>query len=192
MNVSKFTELYAKEFKLSPPPLGDFVSKLDAEVLGPEDVSLRMKAYVLATVKHEVGDTWLPIIERGGIAYFSRYESGSLGAMLGNTTSGDGYIYRGRGYCQVTGRNNYKKFGKLLSIRLEENPDLALQPDIALRILVVGMKDGLFTGKKLSNYITKSTTDYVNARRIINGDVAKNGQKIADYALKIETIIKKC
>ncbi|UFA50955.1 glycoside hydrolase family 19 protein [Deinococcus radiophilus] len=55
-------------------------------------------------------------------------------ADLGNTQPGDGYRYRGRGWIQLTGRHNYRKFGQLLGLDLEGNPDLAARPDVAARL----------------------------------------------------------
>lgn len=57
-------------------------------------------------------------------------------ADLGNTQAGDGYRFRGRGYIQITGRANYRKFGKAIGADLENNPDLASRPDVAARIAV--------------------------------------------------------
>ena len=67
-----------------------------------------------------------------------------------------------------------------LGIDLVSNPDLALVPEHAAQIMCIGMLDGWFTGKKLGDYFTAQKTDWVNARRIING--ADKAQAIADYA----------
>lgn len=135
---------------------------------------VRDEAYFLATVKHECADTWQPITERGSRAYFDRYEGRK---DLGNTQPGDGYLFRGRGYVQITGRKNYEKFG------IADDPDVALRPDVAYHIAMVGMIDGKFTGKKLSDF-----TDYVNKRRVVNGlDAA---EKIANDARSIEGILR--
>lgn len=56
------------------------------------------------------------------------------GSKLGNTEKGDGWRYRGRGLVQLTGRSNYRKFGKKLGIDLEGNPDLASDPQVAAQI----------------------------------------------------------
>lgn len=55
-------------------------------------------------------------------------------ADLGNTQSGDGYRFRGRGYTQLTGRANYAAAGKALGVDLENNPDLATDPGVAAKI----------------------------------------------------------
>ena len=77
--------------------------------------------------------------------------------------------FYGRGYVQLTWKSNYEKFGKLLNVNLVGNPDLALKPDIAGKIICIGMKKGLFTGVGLDNYLGASKNDWTNARRIING-----------------------
>jgi putative chitinase len=45
-------------------------------------------------------------------------------ADLGNDQRGDGFRYLGRGPGQVTGRDNYRRFGRLLGIDLEAHPEL--------------------------------------------------------------------
>ena len=60
---------------------------------------------------------------------------------LGNTQPGDGYRYRGRGWIQLTGRFNYRKFGKRLGLDLEGNPDLAARPDVAAQLAVAYWSD---------------------------------------------------
>ena len=42
----------------------------------------------------------------------------------GDEESGDGWAYRGAGYVQLTGRNNYVDFGESIDIDIENNPDL--------------------------------------------------------------------
>jgi hypothetical protein len=136
--------------------------------------SLRHLAYLLATTKHETAHTMQPIKERGAKAYFNKYEpTTKIGKALGNTDPGDGYRYMGRGYVQVTGRANYRKFG------IENNPYQALEPMVAARILIEGCEKGMFTGKKLSDY-----TRFYDMRRVVNGvDKASEIANIADNFL---------
>jgi hypothetical protein len=70
-------------------------------------------------------------------AYLKRYEYYTKkGKELGNIKPGDGERYCGRGYIQLTGRSNYTHYGKVLKVDLVNHPELALQPDIAAKILV--------------------------------------------------------
>ncbi|MEI0524691.1 glycoside hydrolase family 19 protein [Brachyspira murdochii] len=55
------------------------------------------------------------------------------GGRLGNAKN-EGYKYRGRGIIQLTGKNNYKKYGEKLGINLVDNPDLASSELIASNI----------------------------------------------------------
>ena len=82
--------------------------------------------------------------------------------------------YYGRGFAQLTWRGNYEKMGNWLGIDLVNNPDLALEPEIGAKILVYGMMNGSFTGKRLSDYINANEADYYNARRTVNGTFAAN------------------
>jgi predicted chitinase len=119
-------------------------------------------AYILATTVHESGAGKYMEEIASGSAYEGRRD-------LGNTQSGDGTRYKGRGYVQITGRNNYKDWSKRLGIDLVGNPQAASNPETAAKILVGGMKMGTFTGKKLDDYINGSKTDFNGARRIVNG-----------------------
>ena len=60
------------------------------------------------------------------------------GNMLGNgsVSSGDGYKYRGRGFNQLTGINNYKKYGDRVGEDLVGNPDKANDRNIAAKIAI--------------------------------------------------------
>lgn len=140
------------------------------------DADKRKLAYVLATGLHETAATMQPITEYGGRSYFSRYDGRK---DLGNDHPGDGYMFRGRGLVQVTGRANYAKWAHRTGLPLTTDPDLALRPDIAGRIAIEGMMLGSFTGKKLADYIA-ADVDFYNARRIING--TDRAEKIAGFA----------
>jgi putative chitinase len=151
-----------------------------------EDLPLRHRAYILATAWHETGpaSSDLHMTPRkeiwGPTAAQKRYEGKKT---LGNTQPGDGKKYMGRGYVQITGRANYEKGAKLLGVNLLENPDLAMIPAYAVKLIVHGMTNGWFTGKKLADY-----DSYENMRRVVNG--TDRAALIADYAGKFEYAIK--
>jgi hypothetical protein len=52
------------------------------------------------------------------------------------------------------------KASKATGVDLIKNPDLAVRPDLAAIIRFDGMREGWFTGRKLSDYITSSKADY--------------------------------
>lgn len=152
----------------------------------------RWLAYALATAYHEVAFTMRPIHEKGGSRYFfSMYDKeGSrprVAARLGNTQKGDGVKFHGRGYVQLTGRSNYTKASKLVGADLVGNPNLALDLDIAGKILFTGMETGLFTGRKFNHYFNKTNADWINGRRIING--LDKAPQIAEYGKKFYAAI---
>lgn len=123
------------------------------------DMDRRQLAYVLATAQHETAATMQPIEEYG------KGRKHKYGAVDPET----GHAYFGRGYVQITWRDNYRKMGELLGVDLVNSPELALDPSIAARIIFMGMELGSFTGRKLADYFNDTKTDWTNARRIVNG-----------------------
>lgn len=154
---------------------------------------VRHLAYALATAFHETGSKMQPVEENlnysaAGLQktfpkYFPTAElakqyAGKPKAIanrvyanrMGNgpESSGDGWDKRGRGLPQITGTDNYNKFG------IGKTPEKALEMATAIVIMFKGMINGMFTGRKLSDYFNDTVDDPVGARRIINGtDKAK-------------------
>jgi peptidoglycan hydrolase-like protein with peptidoglycan-binding domain len=119
-------------------------------------------AYILATVEHEsMLGQWMEELASGQ-AYEWRSD-------LGNNQWGDGPRFKGRGYIQITGRANYKRWSQLLGVDLIGEPHRASEPEIAAEIAVRGMRDGSFTNHSLEDHINDDKQDFYNARRIVNG-----------------------
>lgn len=146
----------------------------------------RHAAYALATAYHECAKTMVPVAEYGK----------GRGHPYGQPTGLYGHTYYGRGFVQLTWMTNYakasaelRKNGVLgLDEDLVRNPELALRLDVAAAILIYGLSEGWFTGKKLSDYINENTTDYIGARRIVNG--TDRAAMIATYAADFEKAIR--
>lgn len=119
-------------------------------------------AYILATACHESNAGGAMTEFASGNAYEGR-------RSLGNCYSGDGVRFKGRGYVQITGRRNYADWSRRLGVDLVSNPERARDPQVAARILVGGMRDGTFTGRKLGDYVGNGRADFHNARRVVNG-----------------------
>lgn len=175
----KFLFIYEQEqFKTlsesSQKGLVDLLTYIEAD----EHVSDgRWIAYMLATTFHETAGTFLPIAEYGK----------GEGKKYGQPDPVTKKVYFGRGWVQLTWAGNYKTIGKILGVDLYNNPDLAMEPDIAYKIMSHGMRNGIFTGAALKRFFNDDVTDWVNARKIINGlDCA---DKIAGYAVKFMKII---
>jgi predicted chitinase len=88
---------------------------------------------VLATIAVEDPD-FKPMNEFGDYAYFSGLYD--YRKDLGNIYPGDGAAFHGRGFIQLTGRDNYYLYGKLVGVDLIHFPEKALDPYIAAKILV--------------------------------------------------------
>jgi predicted chitinase len=150
----------------------------------------KQQAYILATLFIETAQTYEPVIEGYWLKpnrvqklfnYYTVHNSKALATIFPNGVNGTNYV--GRGFVQITHDFNYKTFGDKLNIDLLHNPDKALEPEIAWNIAELGMTKGLFTGKKLDDYFNEEETDWLHARRIINGldrhiEISEIAQKI--------------
>lgn len=150
-------------------------------------------AYELGTAYHETAHTMQPVDELGGAAYFTRLydingQRPALAKANGNTTPGDGVRFHGRGFVQLTWRNNYVRAGQRLGVDLVGHPELALDIGNAARILAIGMEEGWFSGKKLADYLPTegkaNQAEFVKARAIVNG--TDRADLVASYALQFQ------
>ena len=128
-------------------------------------------AYVVATTHHETKDSFKPVKE----GYYLKNPQAHQRSLRY-------FPYYGRGFVQLTWKYNYATYGKLLGADLVGKPDLACDPNVALFVLCHGFKHGAFTGRKLEDYVNSSKTDFLGARRCINGTDKK--ALIADLATK--------
>ncbi|MDD5759249.1 MAG: peptidoglycan-binding protein [Desulfobulbaceae bacterium] len=124
-----------------------------------------MIAVALGTIRAET-EGFVPIAEFAshfntleGQGAFSAYEG-----RLGNKNTGDGARYRGRGYVQLTGRDNYQRFGALLGVPLEANPDSACAPEVAACLLACYLH---VNKERLLKALAKG--DLKAVRKVVNG-----------------------
>ena len=159
--------------------------------------SIPQLAYILATAWHETGGRMVPVREGHGKtdkqAYNRVYrylkKRGRIGTMSDYVSRhSNGHSYYGRGPTQLTWYRNYLLMGHRLGIDLINNPDLALDPVISVKILIVGMLEGVFTRRRLSRYINNTRINYVDARRVVNG--TDRARDIATYATDFESALK--
>jgi len=124
----------AKTFKLA----ANVTAALADQWVGP--VTAAMTEFGISTPERQAAFIAQCAHESMGFAYTreiwgptasqSRYEGRT---DLGNTQSGDGKRFMGRGLLQVTGRANYATVGKRLAVNLVNSPELLEHPDLAAR-----------------------------------------------------------
>jgi putative chitinase len=165
------------------PRINDLLSFMEADATL---VDSRHAAYILATVYHETAATMSPLSEYG------KGKGRIYGRPVSYTINGIRYVnvFYGRGYVQLTWFNNYLRMAKRLNDwHIVTHPETTKEPETAYKILSVGMFEGMFAkGQTLNRHINGTKTDYVNARRIVNG--VDKANLIAGYARKFEKIIK--
>jgi hypothetical protein len=193
-NIDGFVALYARQYpqpKLGAEGAIGLRNLMDQIIADPEVTDLRWVAYMLATVKHECANTWLPIEENGKGAA-KEYKTVVSVKIDDKTTVKN--VYYGRGYVQLTWDHRYKALDKALGLEGDKSlylhPENALDADVAYKIMSHGMRHGTFTGVRLSQLISGGRVGYLHARRIINGD--DQAELIRDYAVTFEFLLRFC
>lgn len=154
------------------------VKGFEAVLNATEGQPLAHRAYSLATAWHETNKTMLPVVEAYWLSEAWRKKNLRY------------YPWHGRGYVQLTWEANYKNADQKLGLRgaLLANPDMALDANIAAKIMRIGMDEGWFTKYKLSDCLPlkgRATREqYMKARHIING--TDKADLIEDYAQAFE------
>lgn len=163
----------------------------------------RWLAYMLATTYHETARTMQPVIETRQPdeatnptvdKAIARLESSWAKGRMPWVKSAywrkdaQGKSWLGRGLVQLTHKANYERMGPIVGADLVGNPDLAMRDDVAVKIMFEGMARGLFTGKKLGDYFTAQSSDWVSARKIING--LDRANDVAGYAKRFHEALQ--
>jgi peptidoglycan L-alanyl-D-glutamate endopeptidase CwlK len=140
----------------------------------------------LATIRAETAG-FVPISE--GISRFNTSPGGEPFDLydhrsdLGNRGPTDGADFKGRGFVQLTGRDNYQKFGPVVGVPdLADQPELANDPGIAANLLAAFIK-----AKEVPMRQALANDDLATARRLVNGgshglddftDAYRTGQRL--------------
>jgi len=146
--------------KKNLPPV---LNALVAAVLSDKPMVLM----ALSTIRAET-ESFQPISE--GQSRFNTSPSGHPFDLydnrkdLGNLGPPDGATFRGRGFVQLTGRENYLRYGKKISQDLVTNPELANDSDIAAQLLAIFLKD---REDRIREALADD--DLATARRLVNG-----------------------
>lgn len=137
--VARGIPVDAETMRQVAPQLSGAAAKRQAEIIAEAGKVLRatLEGYAITTrlrIAHFLGQT---CEESAGFSTTVEFASGEEyegKKDLGNTHPGDGPRYKGRGLIQLTGRANYREYGKALGIDLEGDPERAAEPALSLRI----------------------------------------------------------
>lgn len=134
-------------------------------------------AYVLATSFWETAHTMRPVVEAYWLSEAWRKKNLRY------------YPWHGRGFVQLTWEANYKRAERETGQPVHQNPALALDPMVAAKIAVTGMREGWFTGRDLNDFIDLRHSDFKGARAIING--RDKDDEIASIARQYDADLKR-
>ena len=147
----------------APESALDSTEKYLASVATQAGIKGQELAQFLAQLKHESWD-FTKMDEKGGSNYYKqKYDpqfAPKTAKILGNKHAGDGERYHGRGYIQLTGRDNYRMAGQALGLDLLNKPELAADPATAAQIAVWFWQNKT---KNITNFAdTKTVTHKIN------------------------------
>jgi hypothetical protein len=119
----------------------------------------------------------------------------NVGQKLGNTQPGDGFLYRGRGFIQLTGKGNYAAASQAIygDDRLVKNPDLLLDPTVAAETTAWYMQKGRARMAQIlgmgTENLSQEQSDLLATSQIAGSDIRKKGafgqevmNKVASYS----------
>jgi hypothetical protein len=147
------------------------------------DADANRLAFVLGTARRESTDTFEPVREAPRCGSDEGCRERVIGKLLADRAAKsakrarpnyalpdpNGQRFYGRGFVQLTLRENYQKTSARLGLDLVSAPDKVLDPDIAGEILIRSMLEGWYGSKKpLSAYIDRDKVDWINARNNVN------------------------
>jgi hypothetical protein len=188
-----FTGMRAAFGKLSRAQV-DGTEPLLSALEGEPAIHLAHAAYIFATAWHETAATMQPVRETLASTDTEAIRRLDLAWLRGKLPQvktpywrldANGRSWLGRGYVQLTHERNYAKAEMLTGIPLSQDPSLAMVPAVSAAILVKGALSGMFTGKRLADYLPGN---YIEARRVING--LDRASLVAEYARRFEPILR--
>ncbi len=164
---------FSGDKKASQTKIIGAIAPIFSATLDSYGISTRLRiAHFMGQVTHECAGFTTTEEFASGAAYEGRKD-------LGNTQPGDGKRYKGRGLIQLTGHANYREIGQILGLPLEQDPEMAAEPVISLKIACEYWK------KRNINSVA-DRDDLINATRLVNGGL--NGlEDRRSYLIKAKT-----
>lgn len=129
-----------------------------------QKADLRCLAYILATADYETDRQFIPTADKThgkGMPY------GEMIKLNGKPYSKPYQLYYRRGIIPLCWYENYERIGILVKRDLIHHPDLLLNTSLSIEILVDGMMNGWFTGKKLTEFFNQGKYQWIGARSVV-------------------------
>lgn len=178
-----------KDFDITVKQLCEIVPRLNLtkadQIMKPLNSAMKefsinvpsRKTAFIAQIAHETGGfRWFR--ELGNDTYFKKYDGRK---DLGNVNPGDGARFKGRGFIQITGRINYSKAAAVLNVDLINNPELA--EDLVMAVRIAGW---YWSSRGLNELADKD--NFLEITRRINGGVNGLAQR-KEYWMRAKKII---
>lgn len=142
-------------------------------------------AYALATAYYETGRKMVPVREgfattdagaRRAVNNLARKRGpNSAVARYAQPAGPYGHVYYGRGHVQLTWLENYKNSSADAGVDLVKNPDAMLDPVISARVLIKGLIDGRWSGKRKGLSYYEGSDDFLDNQEAIAARATVNG-----------------
>lgn len=110
---------------------------------------------------------------------------------MGNTATGDGYKYRGRGIWQLTGKNNYIEFNNFYQGKYDPTIDLVQNPELVATNIEIAVISALWYYKNRVDIIINENTTVRSVTREVNGGEEGLGDRETQY-VNVKNNIKNC
>jgi predicted chitinase len=117
------------------------------------------------SITRSLTEDQLKALKKDPVKFFNLVYGGKYGNGMN-----EGFLYRGRGFNQLTFKGNYKRYGDMLGIDLVKNPDLVNDPVIAAKIVGLYMKSTFKDNAAIvkSRYGAKDVNDFTDSNRAVN------------------------
>lgn len=112
-----------------------------------------------------LSDPQLTELKKDSVKFFNFV----YGGLYGNKID-EGYKYRGRGFNQLTFKNNYAAMAKLIGIDIVSNPDIVNKPEVAAKIVAAYMKQRFEQNKAIvkQRYNVNNINDFKDTKTAVN------------------------
>ena len=152
-SIAAILSIVAKESGFKPQSEASYATTSNA----------RIKS--IFSITRALDDTQLNTLKKDPVKFFNFVYGGKMG-----NSSIEGNTYKGRGLNQLTGKNNYRKFGDLLKLDLIKSPDLVNDPVIASKIVALYFKEAFKNnaGTILTRYKAKNINDFKDTTLAVN------------------------